>query len=277
MTAARRRRSKPLTPTERQRRWRAKKAKADRAAGLLPPRRKPKSAAQRQAKHRANAKRKVKAVAYLAKWEQRRLARGEGDGSIDLRVGDCRKVLSDILNNSVALILTDPPYADDADPLFKWLADFAMRVLMPGGSLICFTGHHRIPGDLDLFRAAGLRWWWIMSMRHDQSRPLPGKFVNPRHKPVLWFVKGDRRSLDPSLDPDLIDDVLIPKFPNKAIHLWGQGDGGIKPIVEALTRKGDLVVDPFCGTGEWGEICASLGCKWIGADVVEGGSMRIVL
>ena len=32
----------------------------------------------------------------------------------DLRIGDCRVVLSDIEDNSVALILTDPPYGNDA-------------------------------------------------------------------------------------------------------------------------------------------------------------------
>jgi DNA modification methylase len=45
---------------------------------------------------------------------------------------------------------------------------------------------------------------------------------------------------------------------------------------EPLTDPGDLVVDPFCGSGEWGHIIAAMGRRWIGADVEEGGSLSIV-
>jgi DNA modification methylase len=49
----------------------------------------------------------------------------------DYRVGDCREVLSDISDESIPLIMTDPPYEDAAEPLWLWLADFAKRVLAP--------------------------------------------------------------------------------------------------------------------------------------------------
>ena len=50
------------------------------------------------------------------------------------------------------LILTDPPCSDDADDLYSWLADFAEKVLIPGGSLILFTGHYRLPRDFEIFK-----------------------------------------------------------------------------------------------------------------------------
>jgi hypothetical protein len=34
------------------------------------------------------------------------------DGGFDYRVGDARVVLADIADNSIPLILTDPPYKD---------------------------------------------------------------------------------------------------------------------------------------------------------------------
>jgi DNA modification methylase len=37
------------------------------------------------------------------------------------------------------------------------------------------------------------------------------------------------------------------------------------------------VVDPFCGCGEWGHICAAMGRKWIGCDIVAGGSTKVVV
>ena len=174
-------------------------------------------------------------------------------------------------SSSVSLILTDPPYEEAADPLFAWLGDFAARVLIPGGSLVCFTGHHRLLRDAETFRAAGLRYWWLLTLMHDQYPRLPGKFVIAGFKPALWFVKARRR------DSRMVHDVLKSGWRNKDGHTWDQGEGGIAALATQLTNAGDTVVDPFCGTGEWGEICAALGCKWIGADVVEGGSMRIVL
>lgn len=263
------RRSKSLTPTERQRRWRAKKRKAEVKAGLRPKRKRPKSAAEVKRAYRAKLKRKAEAAKYAATRERRRLARGDGDGSIELRIGRAQDKLADIADNSVALILTDLPYPKEADLLYEWLAHFAMRTLVPGGSLICFTGHTRVFRDHDTFRAAGLKYLWLMTLLHDQARTLPGLFVIPKHKPILWFVKGHRRN------KNAIVDVLTSAWRNKDGHPWGQGEGGIAPIVERLTCKGELVVDPFCGTGEWGEICASLGCRWIGCDIVEGGSDAI--
>jgi predicted methyltransferase len=60
--------------------------------------------------------------------------------AVDYRIGDCRDVLADIADESVALTLTDPPYAKEAEPLYAWLAHFAARVLIPGGAAVFVTG-----------------------------------------------------------------------------------------------------------------------------------------
>jgi predicted methyltransferase len=72
---------------------------------------------------------------------------------MELRIGDCRQVLANIADNSVALVLTDPPYPAEAEPLYHWLAEFAARVLIPGGSLICYTGHWSLNRDTRIFDA----------------------------------------------------------------------------------------------------------------------------
>jgi hypothetical protein len=60
---------------------------------------------------------KLSAVA-AARREASRNAPPLPDGA-ELRIGDCRKVLNNLENDSVALILTDPPYAADALPLYQ--------------------------------------------------------------------------------------------------------------------------------------------------------------
>jgi hypothetical protein len=118
----------------------------------------------------------MKAAAAYVSEQRRDLSRSAmslADG-VQLRIGDCREVLADVPDNSVPLILTDPPYGDEAEPLYRWLAEFSARVLIPGGSLICFTGQSRLDRDMALF-SAKLRYWWQLVLVYAQSQRLSEK------------------------------------------------------------------------------------------------------
>ncbi len=179
-----------------------------------------------------------------------------------------REVLADMRSNSVALVLTDPPYAREAEPLYRWLAEWSARVLVPGGSLIFITGHWSLPRDVAIF-GGHLRYWWTLAMMHTVSRRLPGKFVIAGFKPVLWYVKGTR------CGRALVPDVLRSGGRDKEGHEWGQGEAGFTPLIRDLTEPGELIVDPFAGAAAWGRIAAGMGRRWIGADIVEGGATEI--
>jgi hypothetical protein len=188
------------------------------------------------------------------------------DGA-DLRIGDAREVLEDVADDSVALVLTDPPYGDEAEPLYDWLAKWATRVLIPGGSLICYTGQSRLDRDMRIL-GEHLRYWWLLAMMHHQSQRLPGKFVVAEFKPVLWFVKDNRRGRT------LVNDVLRPPKREKDDHDWSQGEGGVPLLVEQLTAPGELIADPFAGTARWGAIAAGMGRYWVGAEAIEDPAER---
>jgi hypothetical protein len=212
----------------------------------------------------------VKREAAKAEAEARR-ARSAGlpipDG-MDLRIGDARIVLADIPDNSVPLILTDPPYGDEAEPLYRWLALFAERVLIPGGSLICYTGQSRLDRDMTIF-GERLRFWWLLIMPHHQCQRLPGKFVIANYKPVLWYVKGHRRGRT------LVPDFLRSPARDKSAHAWSQGDGGVGSVITHLTEPGETIVDPFAGTANWGRAAVQMDRRWIGADIAAGGTATI--
>jgi DNA modification methylase len=63
---------------------------------------------------------------------------------------------------------------------------------------------------------------------------------------------------------------------DKSLHPFQQGDA-VWQWIEPLTDPGDLVVDPFSGSGEWGWIAGQMGRRYIGCDVAKGGSTRIVV
>jgi hypothetical protein len=91
----------------------------------------------------------------------------------EFRIGDCREALRDIDPGSVALILTDPPWGTASEPLYRWLAEFASQVLMPGGSLLCFTGITTWFRDATIF-AAYLQPCPLLAVRHTAERPVLG-------------------------------------------------------------------------------------------------------
>jgi hypothetical protein len=212
----------------------------------------------------------IKVASQAAAEERRERSRNAMpliDG-MDLRTGDCRKVLADVANNSVALVLTDPPYEESAEPLYHWLAEWSARVLVPGGSLVCLTGHWSLNRDMEIFDKH-LRYWWVMAMMHTVSRRLPGKFVIAGFKPILWYVKENRRG------KVLIPDVLRSEGRDKDAHEWGQGEAGFTPLIRDLTEPGELIIDPFAGAATWGYIAANMGRRWIGSDIVKGGSTDV--
>src|SRR5262249_28324557 len=78
-------------------------------------------------------------------------AHSKNPEGIILRIGDWREVIDappgsphHIPDNSVALVLTDPPYEKSADDHWRKLPAFAARVLKPGGSLVCYTATDRL-------------------------------------------------------------------------------------------------------------------------------------
>lgn len=191
-------------------------------------------------------------------------------GAPEVRIGDAREVLADVESESVALVLTDPPYGDEAEPLYEWLAEFAARVLIPGGSLIVYTGQSRLDRDMRVF-GGHMRYWWCLAMQHGQSQRLPGKFVIAEWKPVLWYVKDHRRGRT------LVPDMLLSPAREKEDHPWGQGAGGVGPLIEHLTDPSELIIDPFAGTATWGREAMRQGRRWIGADTAPGGSTEVTV
>jgi 16S rRNA G966 N2-methylase RsmD len=182
------------------------------------------------------------------------------DAAPDVRTGDFRDTLIDVEPDSVALILTDPPYAKSALPDYDALGAFAAEALVEGGSLVCYCGQSTMPDALDAL-SLHLRYWWTLALEHrGGGQQFPGKWVRIKWKPLLWFVKGTRR------DRIYVHDMLRGVPPSKALHEWAQGVDEVLPLIESLTSPGELVVDPFAGSGSFGIAAHRIGRRFVGAD-----------
>lgn len=177
----------------------------------------------------------------------------------DIRDGDFAKVLADVPDGTVALILTDPPYPSKYLKEWSKLGKFAANKLVDGGSLLAYSGQGNMPEVINRL-SEHMRYWWTLALTHGHgSQNLPGKFVTIGWKPILWYVKNKRR------DRRYVADRVSGSAARKTAHEWGQGRDELKPLIESLTASGDLIVDPFAGSGTVGEAAVALGRQFIGA------------
>ena len=175
----------------------------------------------------------------------------------EIRQADVRSDYADLTD--VHAIVTDPPYAPDALPLYDALARFAQRVLRPDGVCAVMTGHLILPDVLTVMRAhLPYRWTMAYLLLGAQSAQGFSVKVNSFWKPVILF--GAAR--------DWLGDVAqsAPNDNDKRFHTWGQSESGMRDLVQRLTKPGDLVCDPFLGGGTTAVVCHVLHRRFIGGD-----------
>jgi len=184
----------------------------------------------------------------------------------DVRRGDFRQVLADVTN--VSLVLTDPPYPKEFLPLWEDLGKWAASALADDGILVAYSGQMYLPEVLSLM-GKHLDFWWCGAVVHKGSGNLtplghPVRKVINKWKPLVMFIKrggvGFQRSFD-----DLIEGA----GKKKTDHNWQQNEAEAAMLVEAFTKKGELVVDPFAGSGGFCKAAHDLGRIAVGSEILE--------
>jgi DNA modification methylase len=180
----------------------------------------------------------------------------------NLFVADIRNGLPEVADNSIDVIITDPPYPRSYLPVWSALGEVAGRVLKDGGSLYAMSGTLFLDHVIIRLRKY-LFYHWIISFKINASggtltvhQPRIVQFW----KPVVWFVKG-------KYNGPYVRDAFYNAHPEKKLHKWQQA---IKPycqMVECYTAKVDTVLDPFLGAGTTGLACQQLGRNFIGCDI----------
>jgi modification methylase len=165
----------------------------------------------------------------------------------------------------------------------EWLRE-ARRILKDDGSIWVIGSYHNIYRVGALLQDAG--FWILNDIVWRKSNPMPNfrgtRFTNA-HETLIWCAKDDRarytfnyRAMK-SLNDDLQmrSDWVLP-ICGGAERVKG-GDGAKahptqKPeallyrILLACTKPGDVVLDPFFGTGTTGAVARRLKRRWIGIE-----------
>lgn len=209
---------------------------------------------------------------------------------------------------SVPLVIADPPYnigidygdgrrADrlaDGDYIEwtrRWIAA-AARTLADDGTMFVICGQEYAGDHQVAMRDAGLHWRNTVTWRETFGVNCRRKF-NRTARPMFYFTKHPRRFTfnvealttrsrrqeigDPRANPagKVLDDVwtisrVCGTFRERVHGVPTQLPIAlVRRVVEGLTRPGELVLDPFTGSGTTGVVCMEHGRRFQGIELRE--------
>jgi len=245
--------------------------------------------------------------------------------------GDCEQVLQQVPDNSVDLIFTSPPYADQRKTTYggvppsryvEWFlpkAEQFMRVLKPTGTFILNIKERAVNGErhtyvLELIlQMRGQSWLWTEEFIWHKKNSYPGKWPNrfrDSWERLLQFNKqrkfdmyqeavmvpvGDwaKTRLANLSETDQIRDESKANsgfgknvsrwvgrdkvYPTNVLHMatecGNRNHSAVFPaslpawFIKLFTQPGDVVLDPFVGSGTTAVAAVELGRRYIGIDI----------
>ena len=190
--------------------------------------------------------------------------------------GDCIDLMAQLPKDSVDLILTDPPYLANYTPRKnnagqkvindnsdQWLApSFAQmfRVLKTGSFCISFYGWHKADVFMAAWRAAGFRPVGHIVFRKQYASS--SYYLRAQHEQAYLLAKGRVPPSDRA-PPDVIDW----KYTGNRLHPTQKPVSVLTPLIEAFSKEGDTVLDPFCGSGSTLIAAKKLARDYIGMEL----------
>ena len=191
------------------------------------------------------------------------------DDAWELRTGDFREVLADLGDQSVDAIVTDPPYDADGVPIFEPFAAFALRVLKPSRLAVVYAGHLQLDREMDLLARGGLTYMWhgtnVLRGRHTRIR---ARMIYGQHRSVLLYSAGRYRARGWMNDLVFAEGHGGPE--ERPLHPWQQALEPVRHWVRQVSQPGELIVDPFIGSGTTAVAAVMEGRRFLGCDIDPG-------
>ncbi len=164
----------------------------------------------------------------------------------------------------------------------EWLTE-ARRVLKPNGSLWVIGSYHNIFRVGTILQDLG--FWILNDIVWRKANPMPNfkgtRFTNA-HETLIWASQGEKsrytfnyrvmKTLNDELQ--MRSDWVLPicggqerlKRGGVKAHPTQKPEALLYRVMLATTNKGDVILDPFFGTGTTGAVAKRLGREWIGCE-----------
>lgn len=213
---------------------------------------------------------------------------------IELYNEDCLKVMKNIPDESIDLIVTDPPYPTTArgsagnsggmlqkdinkkGKVFthndidceKYASEF-YRVLKDGSHCYVMTNHLNLIHMLNTFTANGFHF--IKSLIWDKGNKIMGQYYMSQFEYILFFRKGRAIRIN---DCGTSDIISVPNKKQKGedgknLHDTEKPVGLMDVLIKNSSNEGGLVLDPFMGIGSAAITCYNTKRNFIGIEINE--------
>jgi site-specific DNA-methyltransferase (adenine-specific) len=200
-----------------------------------------------------------------------------------LHHGDCLVLLPTLEAGSVPLVIADPPYGigyhsnyyKDENPHSPVANDWSFqpgfffsecaRILRDGGALYLFCRWDVTPLWLPYLKSAGLKVKTVIAWVKDNwsAGDLEGCFGN-QYEHLLFATKG-RHKLRGKRWSNVWSFPRVPA--TRMLHPTQKPVLLLERAILASSDPGDLVVDPYAGSGSTGEACCKTGRNALLIDV----------
>lgn len=198
---------------------------------------------------------------------------------INLQQGDCLELMKDIPNESIDMILTDPPYGMAfqsghrtnryekiiGDQNLDWLDDFVEEIFRVSKNntahyMLC-SFHH-----IDIFKQAIQKRFKVKNIitwvkNNTSMGDLKGDFA-PKTEFIIFFQKG-RRLINGKRDSNVFE---YNKTKNE-LHPTQKPVDMTEYMLSKFSDEGNVILNPFMGSGTTGVACVNTNRNFIGMEL----------
>lgn len=206
--------------------------------------------------------------------------------------GDGVAYLKSLPDDSVDLVVTDPPYHttsrgnsgnsggmlatklnmsgrvfnhNDVD-IKEWIPE-CFRILKDGSHFYCMTNHTNLIDMLNCATKSGFHF--IKSLVWDKGNKIMGQYYMSQFEYILFFRKGRGVKINNCGTSDILS---VPNKKSKDdngknVHDTEKPVELMQILIENSSKEGQLVIDPFMGIGSTGIACVNSNRKFIGCEL----------
>ena len=189
--------------------------------------------------------------------------------------GDCTQILKTLPERSIDLVVTDPPYgvryrdrsgrtiANDAD-LSNILGAFhdLHRVLKPDSICVSFYGWNRIDAFFEAWTEAGFRP--VGHLVWNKEYASRSGYLQSCHEQAYVLAKGK-----PAKPSQPLQDVQPWEYSGNRHHPTEKAVSSLTPLIRSFSRPGNVVLDPFSGSGSTSVAASLSGRRYVGIELEE--------
>lgn len=195
--------------------------------------------------------------------------------------GDCLKLMKDIPDGSVDLVLTDPPYGMafksnyrkekyneiQNDKSLEWLERYiseCYRVLKNNSAIYCFCSWHNV----DVFKQAIEKKFKVKNIliwekNNTSMGDLKGSYA-PKYEMIIFAHKG--RKL---LNGFRYADIIKANRTGNKLHPTEKPVDLLELLIKNSSDEGAVAFDGFMGSGSTGVACVNTNRRFIGIELDE--------